>query len=101
MGETQDSAGNPWLRFLAVGLHILSWPFLFIGGIGLASTVVLFLLTNTQRMTDQEIWPMLLRFVLGVVLAGAFIGIGALLRFLARKVEAKLAIPPRSSTPSA
>jgi hypothetical protein len=70
------------------------------GGIGLAYTVIPFLLTNFGGMADQEIWPILSRLLLGVVLAGAFWGIGALLRFFARKVEAKLAIPPQSSTPT-
>jgi hypothetical protein len=95
-----QSNDDSWLRFLAVGLHILSWPFFFLGGIGLAYTVIPFLLTNFGGMPDQEIWPILSRFLLGVALAGAFWGIGALLRFLARKVEAKLAIPPKSSTPT-
>jgi hypothetical protein len=83
-----QSSGNSWLRFLAVGLHILSWPFFFMGGIGLAYTVIPFLLTNFGGMPDQEIWPILSRLLLGVALAGAFGGIGALLRFVARKVEA-------------
>ncbi len=72
----KPSARN--LFFLA---RLAAWPFLAIGGFGLAATAIPFLTSSHEESTE-----MLPRVLLGFALSGALLGIGALIRFGAGKL---------------